>query len=119
MQTNKNHWPSLLILIALGLSILFFLLITFVSGISSIIGLFTEGIDPAGKMIGAFAFGFELIVLLFCGWFVLQKTMGREQADLPFIFPFSVWHIIPVIGTVILSVVSGGVVAFTEVAWLG
>ena len=69
-------------------------------------------------MIGAFAFGFEMIVLLVCSWFVLQKTMGREQADLPFIFPFAGWQIFAIIGIVILSVAIGGVIAFTEIAWL-
>ena len=59
MQTKKTHWPSLLILIVLGLSVVFVLLIALGMGVSSIISLFTEDGDPAGQMISAFAFGFE------------------------------------------------------------
>ena len=44
--------------------------------------------------------------------------MGREQADAPFKFPFADWQIIAVIGMVIVSVAIGGVVAYTEIAWL-
>jgi hypothetical protein len=119
MQTNKTHWPSILILIVFALSIFVFLLIAFGSGIASVMDLFKNTGDPAGKMIGAFAFGFEAIVLLFCSLFILQKTMGREQADLPFIFPFASWQIIAIIGMVVLSVTVGGVVAYTKIAWLG
>lgn len=118
MQTNKTHWRSTLILIVFCLSILLLLLLTFGLGVSSLFGLFSGEGDPAAEMIGAFAFGFELLVLLACSWFVLQKAMGREQADLPFDFPFASWQIFAVIGIVIFSVAAGGVVAVTEIAWL-
>ena len=52
-------------------------------------------------MIVAFAYGFELLLLLICCWFVLQRTMGREQANLLFIFPFAEWQIFAVIGMTI------------------
>jgi hypothetical protein len=119
MQTKKTHWTSLLILIVLGLSIVFVLLISLGLGVNSLISLFTEdGGDPAGQMISVLAFGFEALILLICSWFVLQKTLGREQAELPFKFPFASWQIIIVIGVVVASVIIGGVIAYTEIAWL-
>ncbi len=118
MQTKKTHWASVLILIVFSLAIFVFLLIAFGSAIASMIDLFGKTGDPAGKMIAAFTFTFETMVLLFCSWFVLQKTMGREQADLPFIFPFASWQIFAIIGTVTLAVVIGGVIAVTEITWL-
>ena len=108
----------MLILIVLGLSVIFVLLITLGLGIDSIANLFTKGGDPAGQMISAFAFGFEMVILLVCSWFVLQKTLGREQAELPFNSPFASWHVFAVIGTVIVSTAIGGVIAYTEIAWL-
>ncbi len=118
MQTKKIHWPSLLILIVLGLSAALMFLISASAGISSLIGLFSDGADPAGGMIGAVAFGFEMLVLLISSWFVFQKTLGREHADLPFKFPFVDWHILLVIGLAGVSVLVGGVVAYTEITWL-
>ena len=118
MQTNKTHWPSLLILIVLGIGAAFVLLISFGLGVNSIIGLFTDGIDPAGGMISSFAFGFEFIILILSFWFILQKTMGRDQADRPFKFPFASWQIIAGINIVIFAAVIGGIIAYTEIAWL-
>ncbi len=118
MQTKKTHWPSLLILIVLGIGAAFVLLISFGLGVNSIIGLFTDGIDPAGGMISSFAFGFEFIILILSFWFVLQKTMGRDQADQPFKFPFAGWQIIAGINIVIFAAVIGGITAYTEIAWL-
>jgi hypothetical protein len=118
MHTQKNHWPSILILIVLALSAAVVFIFSIGLGINSLVDLFSEGGDPAGEMIGAFAFGFEMIVLLVCSWFVLQKTMGRDQAELPIKFPFAGWQVFAVIGMVVLSVVIGGVIAYTEIAWL-
>ena len=118
MQTQKTHWPSILIAIVLGLSAAFVFLISAAAGVSSIFSLFTDGADPAGEMIGAFAFGFELLVLLVCVWFVLQKAMGREQADHSFKFPFADWQILAVLGLVGMSVAIGAGVAYTEITWL-
>ena len=118
MQTKKTHWPSLLILIILGIGAAFVLLISFGLGANSIIGLFTDGIDPAGGMISSFAFGFEFIILILSFWFALQKTMGRDQADQPLKFPFAGWQIIAGINIVIFAAVIGGVTAYTEIAWL-
>ncbi len=119
MQTKKTHWPSLLILTVLGLSVAFLLLMALGMGVSSIVSLFTENGNPAGQMISSFAFGFEILILLICSWFVLQKTLGREQADTPFVFPFADWQIVAVIGVVITSAVIGGLIAYSEIAWLG
>lgn len=118
MQTKKNHWPSILILIVLLICALGLTLIAFGLGISSVIDLFSNKGDPAGEMIGAVAFGFELIVVLTCLWFVFQKTMGREQADLPFKFPYSPWQISAVIGVIIISLAIGTGIAFTGIKWL-
>jgi len=118
MQTKKTHWTSLLILIVLGLSVVFVLLIALGLGANSIVSLFTEEGDPAGQMIGAFAFGFEVLILLLCSWFVLQKTLGREQAEIPFVFPFAGWQIIVVLALIFGSVILGGIIAYTEIAWL-
>jgi hypothetical protein len=118
MQTNKTYWPSLLVLIVLGLSLVFVLLIACGLGINSTIGLFTKEGDPAGQMISAFAFGLETAILIVCFWFVLQKTQGREQADAPIKFPFADWQVIAAIGMVMVSVTLGGVIAYSEIAWL-
>lgn len=115
---KKTHWPSLLILIVLGFGVVFVLLLTLGMGVSSIFSLITEDGDPAGQMIGTFAFGFELVTLLVCSWFVLQKTLGREQADASFRFPFADWQIVVILGVIIASVVIGGIVAYAESAWL-
>jgi hypothetical protein len=44
--------------------------------------------------------------------------MGRAQADTPFRFPFAGWQIVASIGLAVVSIVIGGVVAYTEIAWL-
>ncbi len=118
MQTKKNHWPSILILTVLGCSLAITLLLSIGFGINSLIDLFSNKGDPAGEMIGAFAFGFEMLILLVCAWFVLQKTLGHEQAEYSVRFPFAAWQIFAVFTTVILSVAIGGVIAYREIPWL-
>ena len=119
MQSKKSHWPSLLILIVLGLSAACLMLIALGLGINSTIDLVKDnGGDPAGQMISAFAFGFVVIILFVCSWFVLQKTMGREQAERTFKMPFASWQIFSVILLVFISGVFGGVIAYTQIAWL-
>ncbi len=118
MRTNKIHWASLLILIVLGMSASFVSLAAFGVGINSLVILFSKGIDPAGQMISAFTFGFEGVVLILCFWFVLQKTMGREQAEKSIVFPFAGWQIAAILGLAIASVGIGAAVVFTEVQWL-
>ncbi len=118
METKKTHWPSLIILIILGIGAAFELLISFGLGLTSFVGLFTDGVDPAGGMIGSFAFGFEVLLLILCSWFVLQKTMGREQADQSFKFPFANWQMIVIFGVMFFSAVFGGISAYTKIAWL-
>ncbi|CAG0968622.1 hypothetical protein ANAEL_01051 [Anaerolineales bacterium] len=118
MQTNKVHWASLLTLIALGLGVSVTLLIALGMSANSIIILFTEEGDAAGQMISAFAFGFVGAALLLCSWFVLQKFLGREQAETVIKFPFAGWQIAAVIALVIMSVAIGAVVVSTQVTWL-
>jgi hypothetical protein len=118
MQTNKNHWPSILILFALAVSVLGLIFIVFALGASSLFNLFTHKGDPAGEMIGAMAAGFELLILLICSWFVFQRTRGHAQADLTFKFPYSEWQIFAVLGTIVITAAAGGGIAFTEIKWL-
>ena len=119
MQTKKTHWASLLTLLIFAISIMFFLLIVTILGISSLFDLINNNGEPIVEMIGAAAFGFVIVLLLVCGWFVLQKTMGREQADHPFILPFAGWHLIPVIGLIFTGLLTGGLAAYSEIPWLG
>lgn len=118
MRTNKNHWPSILILFVFAVSVLGLIFITFGLGVSSLIDLFSNKGDPAGQMISAVAFGFELIILLACSWFVFQKTRGHEQAGLPFKFPYSEWQIFAVIGMSVFAIAIGAGIALTEIKWL-
>jgi hypothetical protein len=118
MQTKKTHWASLLILIVLGLGAAFMLLIAFGFGVRSLISLFANEGDPAGEMIGAVAFGFEAVILALCSWFVLQKILGREQADSPFKFSFARWQMITALGLMVVSAVIGGFIAYSEITWL-
>ncbi len=118
MQTNKTHWPSLLILITLVLSALSLLLLAAVMGGVSVYDLFMDKASPAAEMITSVVFGFEALVILLCGWLVLQKTMRREQADSPFRFPFSEWQTPVILGFIFFIIVIGGVIAYQEVAWL-
>ncbi len=83
------------------------------------IDLFSGGGDPVVEMIGAVAFGFMFVLLIVCGWFVLQKAMGREHADLPFLQPFADWQLIPVVILALAGVTLGGLAAYTEIPWLG
>ena len=118
MQTKKIHWPSLLILITLGLGIAVEVLIMFGMGVSSLVDLFGDSANPAGEMIVSVAFGFEALVLLACAWFVLQKTLGWEKADASFKFPFAGWQVIALLAVVILAAAIGGVSAYAEIAWV-
>ncbi len=118
MQTKKTHWASVLTLLMICVSIFFLFLIVAIMGISSEIDLFTGEGDPAAQMISAAAFGFEILLLLACGWFVLQKARGLEQADTPFFHLFKDWHILPTIGLAIVGVIAGGLAAYTEIPWL-
>jgi len=118
MQTNKHHWPSILILLTFAISALFLTLIIFALGISSLIDLFKHQGDPAGEMIGTVAFGFELIILLICSWFVFQRIRQQDQANSPFKLPYSEWQIFAVLGVIIFSVAIGGGIAYTQIKWL-
>ncbi len=118
-QTSKTHWPSILILIILALGTFTFLATALATGITSIIGLFDGSADPAGLMILSFAGGFELVLLLICAWFVLQKTMQKEQADQPLQLPFSLWQVFAIPLIVFLCIGIGAAVSISEIKWLG
>ena len=119
MQTKKTHWASTLTLLVLCLSILFLLLLVAILGIGSVINLFNEDGDAVVGMISAAAFGFEIVILVISVWFILQKALGREPIDLPFTHLFADWHLIPVIGLVLVGLTAGGLAAFSEIRWLG
>lgn len=121
MQTKQTHWASLLTLIVIGISLLFLLSLSALLGLGSLVELFTEtgeGVEPASGMISSAAFGFLGLVLIICGWIVLQKTRGVESADLPFNFPFPQWLWILIPGMVIISILVGGLVTLAELPWL-
>ncbi len=119
MQTKKTHWASILILLILSVSILLLFLLVAFLGISSLIDLFNKSGEPVVEMISATSFGFVIVLLLICSWFILQKAMGKDQASLRFNPPFANWHIIPVIGLALTGVTLGGLAAYTELPWLG
>lgn len=121
MQTKQTHWASLLSLLVIGTSLLFLLSLSALLGLGSLVELFTEtgeSVEPASGMISAVAFGFLSIVLLICGWLVLQKTRGLESADLPFNFPFPPWLWIVIPGMVIIGILVGGLATLAELTWL-
>ena len=107
-----------MILVTLGLGAAVMLLTSLWFGISSLISLFSNGGDPAGTMIGAVAYGFEVVLVLLCAWVVLQKTMGQERADLPFNLHFANWQVMAGLILVILSAVIGWAAASTGMTWL-
>jgi len=118
MQTKQTHWASLLTLLVIGTSIAFLFLLVVVMGVASVIDLFGGTGDPASTMIGAMAFGFVAVLLLLCGWFVLQKTRGLEQAELPFKFPYALWHWVVILPLVGFSIFFGGLITLAELPWL-
>ncbi|MBN8657390.1 MAG: PrsW family intramembrane metalloprotease [Anaerolineae bacterium] len=121
MQTKQTHWASLLTLIVIATSLFFLLLLSAMLGLTSLVDLFAEtgeGVDPASGMISAVAFGFLGVMLLICGWLVLQKTRGLESADLPFNFPFVSWLWVVIPAVVFISILVGGLVTLAELPWL-
>lgn len=119
MQTKKTHWASILTLVIFCISILFLILIVLLLGISSAVDLFRQSGDPIAEMISTTAFGFVTILLVVCGWFVLQKAMGRTSADQPFKQPFADWQLILVFVLAMIGIISGGLAAYSEIRWLG
>lgn len=118
MQTKSTNWVSLLTLVIIATSIVFLFLLVLLLAIASVMDLFNQNGDPAAGMISATAFGFVLLLLLACGWFVLQKVRGLESADLPFHFYFPpwLWAVLP--PAVVLSILFGGLITLAELQWL-
>lgn len=111
MQTQKTHWPSIIILIILTLGIFFFLAIAFIMALASVVDLFNDSGLPADYMIIAFSAGSELILVLACTWFVLQKSMGRESAGESIRLPFSNWFLLVIPLLVLIAISMGAAVA--------
>lgn len=118
MRAKRTHWASLLTLIVLGGSLFFTAALTFFFTLSSLTSLVDGAGDAAGAMISAFAFGIASLLLCVCGWFVLQKTRGLEQADLPFAFPHAVWLWLVVPAAVFSCLTLGALVSFVGIPWL-
>lgn len=87
-------------------------------GVSSIFALATNGDDPAASMIAAVSAALEGLILAVGAWFVLQKTIGREQADVSPAFPFANWHVFTALGLGGIALLIGGLAAFSEIKWL-
>jgi hypothetical protein len=115
VQTKKTHWPSILILGILAIGILFFLGIFVVMSLSSIMQFFEDSGSLVDNMIIAFAAGSELVILLACTWFVLQRFMEKESAFASTKFPFAAWWIatLPFIAFVSISI-GGGVAIYAN-----
>jgi hypothetical protein len=111
-QDKQRHWPSIIILVILTIGLLFFLSITLIMGVLSIVNLLKDVARPADHMIVAFSAGIEFVILLGCTWFVLQKTMGKEWAAVPVKFPFAGWQLIAIPLIVLISISLGAAVAF-------
>lgn len=111
LQAKKNHWPSILILVILAFGILFFLGISLVMSIASIVQFFDDSGSLVENMIIAFAAGSELVLLLACAWFVLERSMQKEAAFASIKFPFSMWLIFAIPLIVFISISIGAVVA--------
>ena len=118
MQPIRTHWRSIALLLAFALGILLFLAVSLVTGIRSLLTLLNGSADPTGDMIKSFASGFELILLVICAWFLLQRTLYKPEADLPFRFPFAGWQISVSCMIFVFSIALGTIAAMSEIRWL-
>ena len=117
-RDQKTHWPSILILIVLAIGIVFFLGISFVMSLISVVQLFDDSGTAADNMIVAFSAGSEFILLLICAWFVFQKTSGNESAERPGNFPFASWQLLVIPLIVLVSISFGGVITYAANKYL-
>ena len=118
MQPARTHWRSIALLLAFALGALLFLAVSLTTGIRSILALVSGSADPTGDMIKSFAAGFELIVLLICARFLLQRTLHQPQADLPFRYPFAPWQIFVISVIFLLGVGLGTLGTASGISWL-
>lgn len=118
MQAKQTHWASLSILFIIGMGILFLLTLTVTLALASFISLFGGTGNAAAEMISSFSFGFLTLLLLACGWFVLEKARGVAAADQPYQFPLPVWlmAVIPIV--TVFSILFGGLATLAELPWL-
>jgi len=115
---NKQNWLPTLALAIIGLGILFLLLGAAAAGLGSLFDLFSDQGTAASEMISAAVFGFLVLILGICFWFVLQKSRGLESADAQVTFPFALWQVGLVIVTTGIGVGVGGLVTLAEMEWL-
>lgn len=114
MNTRKPHWASLLTLIAIGLGVLSFLAIAMTFGIEALTGLLANDGSSPGAMSGVLGYIFEALVLILCGWFVLQKVSGMEAAEGSSDFPFKSWQAAAIPVVVVFSILLGGGIAYLQ-----
>lgn len=111
LPAKKTHLPSIFILIILAFGILFFLGVFLVMSLASIVQFFDDSGSLVENMIIAFSAGSELLLLLACSWFVLQRSMQKESAFVSVQFPFAIWLIFAIPLIVFISISFGAVVA--------
>jgi len=119
MPRTTTHWPSILTLLVVIPGVGLFLAAAVGFGISSILSLAAGGMDPAGTMIGAFAAGVEGLILAVAAGLILQKTLGRPNADIPITLSFSTWQIMIAGAVTGVALLIGGLVSFSGITWLG
>lgn len=118
MATQKTHWSSLFTLIVFGFGLLVLLLAAAGLGLSSFVSLFSGAGTATAEMIGSFAFGFQVVLLLICAWFVLQKMQAKESAEAPLQFPFALWQAVVAIVIPLVAALIGGLLTLTGIEWL-
>jgi hypothetical protein len=118
MQTQKTHWPSILILLVIIPSAALFLMASLGLGITSIITLATQGNNPTGTMIASASAFVEGLLLAIVAWLVLEKTRKLAEAEVITRLPYADWQIFATLGIGGLALLIGGLVSYSEIAWL-
>lgn len=119
IRPARTHWPSIILFCIIAFGALALFTFAFAAGLISIVGLFDDLSDSTGSMISSFASGFETILLGGCAWFILQKVMSRAEAEQVVRFPFASWQLFVIPFIVVFSISLGGLIALSEVKWLG
>lgn len=88
-------------------------------GISSVIDLTANIGVPATNMIVTATCFFEILVLVGCSWFVLQRTLGNEGAFQTFKIPFSHRYMFSMVIIAVIAITAGGLAAYSGISWLG
>jgi len=119
MQTQKTHWPSILILIVMVSGAGLFFITALAWGFGSIFSLAGNRADAAGRMISSITAAVEGLLTIGGAWFVLQKTRGLEQADRAFRMPYAHWQLFAALGIIPFALLIGGLASFSQTPLLG